>query len=58
MPDHVHAIVMIDHNKIPHEKRNIVGMCPIKRDSVETFHETLLCHCVNQIDFEKTTAGN
>ena len=25
MPDHVHAIVMIDHNKIPHEKRNSVG---------------------------------
>ena len=39
MPDHVHAIVMIDHNKIPHEKRNSAGTFHDQRNSVETFHD-------------------
>ena len=33
MPDHIHMIVIINHDKLPHEKRSIV---------VETFHETSL----------------
>ena len=33
MPDHIHMIVIINHDKLPHEKRSIV---------VETFQETSL----------------
>ena len=35
MPDHIHMIVIINHDKLPHEKRSIV---------VETFPETSLRH--------------
>ena len=35
MPNHVHAIVVIDGDKTPHEKRNVSA-------PVETFHETSL----------------
>jgi REP element-mobilizing transposase RayT len=35
MPNHIHAIVMIDGDKTPHEKRNTACL-------VKTFHETSL----------------
>ena len=35
MPNHIHAIMMIDGDKTPHEKRNTACL-------VETFHETSL----------------
>ena len=38
MPNHIHAVVIIDNNKIPYEKRNV----EMHRKSVETFHETSL----------------
>jgi len=38
MPNHIHAIIIIDENKIPHEKR-IVGAF---RSAVGAFHETPL----------------
>ena len=47
MPNHLHAIILIDHNQIPHEKRNIAalpkrGIVADDRCAVETFHETSL----------------
>ena len=47
MPNHIHAIVVIDHHNIPYEKRNVKPQtkCEIftdQGDIVETFHETSL----------------
>ena len=39
MPNHIHAIVVIDGDKIPHDKRIIKTM---NDNVVETFHETSL----------------
>ena len=38
MPNHIHAVVIIDNDKIPYEKRNVEKQCR----NVETFQETSL----------------
>jgi REP element-mobilizing transposase RayT len=45
MPNHLHCIVVIDHEKIPYEKRSVGGDGGIAGGDdgiVETFHETSL----------------
>ncbi len=48
MPNHVHAIVVIDGWKTPYEKRNV-------ERAVETFHETSLQHTPQKSPIEYAT---
>ena len=48
MPNHIHAVVIIDNNKIPYEKRNV----ELSRRNVETFPET--SQLVSRETFQET----